>query len=76
VCVDDIIVVSSYDLVVQRLQSKLHDDFSLEDLGSLDYFLGIEVLSCSYGLLLTQKKYAIELIQKARLACYKTVPTL
>ena len=41
VYVDDIIVVSSSDLAVQRLLHQFRDDFALKDLGSLHYFLGI-----------------------------------
>ena len=75
VYVDDIIVVSSSDLAVQRLLHQLRDDFALKDLGSLHYFLGIEVLADSEGLLLTQSKYAKELIQKSGPTNCKVVPT-
>ena len=62
-------------MAVQRLLHQLRDDFALKDLGSLHYFLGIEVLADSEGLLLTQSKYAKELIQKSGLANCKAVPT-
>ena len=62
-------------MAVQRLLHQLRDDFALKDLGSLHYLLGIEVLADSEGLLLTQSKYAKELIQKSGLANCKVVPT-
>lgn len=67
--------MSSCNAVVDKLLGKLRDDFALKDLGSLHYFLGIEVSSCGDGLLLTQTKYAQELIQKAGLQDCKPMPT-
>lgn len=37
----------------------------MKDLGNLSYFLGIEVQSCASGLLLSQTKYASDLLIKA-----------
>ena len=62
-------------MAVQRLLHQLRDDFALKDLGSLHYLLGIEVLADSEGLLLTQSKYAKELIHKVGLANCTAVPT-
>ena len=75
VYVDDIIVVSSDAAAVDKLLDKLRSDFALKDLGSLHYFLGIKVSTLSSGLLLTQRKYAQELILKASLKDCKATPT-
>jgi hypothetical protein len=75
VYVDDIIVVSSDAAAVDKLLDKLRSDFALKDLGSLNYFLGIKVSTLSSGLLLTQRKYAQELILKAGLKDCKATPT-
>lgn len=75
VYVDHIIIVSSSDEAFERLLHKLCDDFALKDLGHLHYFLGIEVSACLEGLLLSQSKYANELIHKARLKDCKPVTT-
>lgn len=72
---DDIIIVSSSDVAVERLIHQLREDFALKDLGSLHYFLGIEVLATSDGLLLTQRKYAQDLLIKAGLKDCKPMPT-
>ena len=46
--------------------TQLRSAFAVKDLGALHYFLGIEVRRTpSRGLLLTQKKYALELLQHA-----------
>jgi hypothetical protein len=65
--VDDIIVVSSSDVAIGRLIHQLRSSFALKDLGKLHYFLGIEVQSSDGGLLLTQRKYASELLRRAGL---------
>jgi hypothetical protein len=58
VYVDDIIVATSSSQASDALLDDLKADFALKDLGSLHYFLGIEVRSVYDGLLLTQQKYA------------------
>lgn len=73
--VDDIIVVSSSAVAIDQLLLNLRDDFALNDIGTLHYFLGIEVSECSGELLLTQTKYAKDLIHKAGMKDYKSMHT-
>jgi hypothetical protein len=63
ICIDDIIVASSSTTVVDNLLRQLCAEFDLKDLGPLTYFLGIEVVKCLDGLLLTQDKYASDIIR-------------
>nr|GEV65856.1 ribonuclease H-like domain-containing protein [Tanacetum cinerariifolium] len=44
-----------------------HQEFSMTDLSSLNYFLGISVTRDSFGMFLSQKKYAIEILEKAHM---------
>ena len=63
VYVDDIIVTDNNHTFIKSLVSKLNSEFSLKDLGDLDYFLGIEVSSQPNGsLLLIQSKYNRDLL--------------
>jgi hypothetical protein len=62
--VDDIIVVSSSDHAVTTLLQDLQKEFALKDLGSLHYFLGIEINSVPGGILLSQEKYVNDLLKK------------
>jgi hypothetical protein len=55
--VDDIIVAASSDQAVHALLSDLRVEFALKDLGTLSYFLDIEVKKCDDGIVLTQDKY-------------------
>jgi hypothetical protein len=68
VYVDDITVLSSTVAAIPRLISQLHSEFSVKDLGTLHYFLGIEVSSPTFGsLLVRQRKYALELLARANM---------
>ncbi|GJW06896.1 ribonuclease H-like domain-containing protein [Tanacetum coccineum] len=49
----------------QRFASYITREFSITDLGSLNYFLGILVTQNSSGMFLTQKKYAGEILEWA-----------
>lgn len=60
--VDDIIVTSSSEEVVAALLKDLKKDFALKDLGDLHYFLGIEVKRNKEGLVLSQEKYAQDIL--------------
>jgi hypothetical protein len=65
VYVDDIIVVSSSAAATDRLVHQLRTSFALKDLGPLHYFLGVEVHTHDRGgLLLHQRKYALDLLQR------------
>ncbi|XP_071680948.1 uncharacterized mitochondrial protein AtMg00810-like [Lolium perenne] len=66
VYVDDIIVISSSAAAIPNLIGELRSEFSVQDLGLLHYFLGIEVDSRTSGtLLLRQRKYALDLLARA-----------
>jgi histone deacetylase 1/2 len=65
VYVDDIIVVSSSSTATDSLIHQLGASFALKDLGPLHYFLGVEVRAQGSGLLMSQQKYASDLLQRA-----------
>ena len=65
VYVDDIILISSSVAVADRLLSALSGDFAVKDLGTLYYFLGLEVSQSSAGLTLSQHKYYMDLLRRA-----------
>jgi histone deacetylase 1/2 len=75
VYVDDIILVSSSVTAASRLVQDLRYAFAVKDLGPLHYFLGIEVSTLSNGLVLTQKKYALDLIRCAGMLQCQSVST-
>jgi hypothetical protein len=76
VYVDDIIVASSSQDATNALLKNLEENFALKDLGDLHYFLGIEVTKTKEGILLTQHKYANELLKRAGMIDCKSISTL
>jgi histone deacetylase 1/2 len=75
VYVDDIIVTSSSNKAITSLLQDLSSTFALKDLGDLHYFLGIEVKRFNQGIVLTQEKYALDLLNRVGLKACKALPT-
>ncbi|GAA0157982.1 transmembrane signal receptor [Lithospermum erythrorhizon] len=67
VYVDDIIITGHSTLDNQAIIDQLHSEFALKDLGSLHYFLGIEVLPTPSGLHLNQSKYLAEVLERVKM---------
>nr|GEZ30231.1 ribonuclease H-like domain-containing protein [Tanacetum cinerariifolium] len=59
-----------------RIIGSLHQEFAMTDLGPLNYFLGISVTHDSSGLFVSQKKYAIEILEKAHMVSCNPSRTL
>ncbi|GJS66227.1 ribonuclease H-like domain-containing protein [Tanacetum coccineum] len=65
--VDDIVLTASSDRLLQQIIASLHHEFSMTDLGALNYFLGISVTHDSSGMFLSQRKYAMEILEHAHM---------
>ena len=57
VYVNDLILTGNNTNFVARIIAQLGHKFSIKDLGSLHFFLGVEVIPTAEGLFLTQHKY-------------------
>jgi histone deacetylase 1/2 len=75
VYVDDIVIAGSTPKVVDRLVRSLMDTFPIKDLGKLDYFLGLEASYNSGGMVLTQRKYALDLLHRVNMENCKSTST-
>ncbi|GKV18658.1 hypothetical protein SLEP1_g29008 [Rubroshorea leprosula] len=73
--VDDMITIGADVATVKELKQSLSQKFEMKDLGVLTYFLGLEVTSSNDGYLLSQVKYASNLVSKAKLNDGKSVST-
>ena len=60
--VDDMVVTGNDTIEMDRLQKQLATEFEMKDLGTLKYFLGIEVARGSEGIYLCQRKYILDLL--------------
>ncbi|GJT28469.1 ribonuclease H-like domain-containing protein [Tanacetum coccineum] len=66
--VDDIVLTASSTDLLQCIISSLHEEFDMTDLGALNYFLRISVTRDSTCIFLSQKKYALELLDRVHMA--------
>jgi hypothetical protein len=75
VYVDDIIVASSSLPFTKSLIKKLNQEFALEDLEDLHYFLGIKVKRSADRLLMMQEGYALDILKRVNMNTCKAVRT-
>ncbi|GJU71121.1 ribonuclease H-like domain-containing protein [Tanacetum coccineum] len=68
--VDDVLLTASSEILLHRIITSIHQEFSITDLGSLNYFLGISVTHDSLGMFLSQRKYAIEILDRDHMVNY------
>ncbi|PRQ39952.1 putative RNA-directed DNA polymerase [Rosa chinensis] len=67
VYVDDMIVTGDDLKEMEALQKYLSKEFEMKDLRQLKYFLGIEVARSKKGILLSQRKYVLDLLMETRM---------
>ncbi|XP_031265752.1 uncharacterized protein LOC116124178 [Pistacia vera] len=60
----------------KALQKYLSIEFEMKDLGSLKYFLGIEVSRSNRGIFLSQRKYDLDVLQETGMSAYQLANTL
>ena len=75
VYVDDIVITGSDSALLGQLKTHLSESFHMKDLGSLTYFLGLEVHHSPYGISLNQHKYAGDLVATAGLQGATSIDT-
>jgi hypothetical protein len=71
--VDDMIITSDDIDGISVLKTELARQFEMKDLGSLRYFLGIEVVYSPRGYLLSRSKYVANILERTRLTNKKTI---
>ncbi|KAL6311733.1 hypothetical protein AAG906_020728 [Vitis piasezkii] len=75
VYVDDLLVTGNCSQSIRRFIDALAHRFSLKDLGPLSYFLGVEAISTSDGMFLSQHQYVRDLLAKFNLEGIKDSST-
>jgi hypothetical protein len=75
VYVDDILLTGNNFALIHCLITLLSLEFKLRDLGNAHYFLGVEVTPTSVGLMLSQHKYALDILCHAGMSSCKPVDT-
>ena len=68
---DDILIASNDVDVVNVFKKFLDNKFKLKDLGTLKYFLGLEIARTTKGLSLCPRKYTLKLLSDTGLLASK-----
>ena len=70
---DDIVLTASSTNLLHDIIGCLHTEFAMTDLGALHHFLGISVTRSLDGLFLSQRQYALDLLQRSCISeCHST----
>ncbi|XP_062182142.1 uncharacterized mitochondrial protein AtMg00810-like [Phragmites australis] len=75
VYVDDIILTTSSSALLQHIVEQLRREFAIKDLGTLRFFLGVQVRRDARGFFLTQAQYTEEILEHAGMANCKPAST-
>ena len=60
----DIIITRSNEAEIQRLKGVLLTEFKVKDLGKLKYFLGMEVAQSKESIVVSHRKYTLDLLSE------------
>ncbi|XP_020229078.1 uncharacterized protein LOC109810105 [Cajanus cajan] len=75
VYVDDIVLTSSDHHGISQIKQHLCHHFQTKDLGKLRYLLGIEVAQSKNGIVISQRKYALDILEETGLMSPKPIDT-
>lgn len=73
--VDDLLIIGNSFPVITKFKTALSTTFRMKDLGTLKYFLSIEVARNVEGINLCQWKYTLEMVSEVGLTGTKPVST-
>ncbi|XP_025792164.1 uncharacterized protein LOC112873429 [Panicum hallii] len=73
--VDDIVLTASSQQLLQSVISSLQQEFAMKDLGQLHHFLGVTVEPRLSGLLMHQRRYALDILERAGMTDCKPCST-
>jgi Reverse transcriptase (RNA-dependent DNA polymerase) len=73
--VDDMIITGDDLDEIKRLEERLAGEFEMKNLGGLKFFLGIEVTRSKQGIILSQRKYILDLLTEVGMLECKPVET-
>ena len=64
VYVDDIVITENDATKIVQLKEHLFNHSQTKDLGYLKYFLGVEVAQSGDGVVISQRKYALDILEE------------
>jgi hypothetical protein len=73
--VNDIVLTASSQSLLRCLVDALQREFPVKDLGVHHHFLGVTAEPCPSGLLLHQRQYTLDILERAKIIDYKPCST-
>jgi len=73
--VDDIVLTASSESLLRWIIASLQQEFAMKDLGALHHFLGVTVDAHPAGLLLHQRQYTLDILERAGMTDCKPCST-
>ncbi|WVZ02011.1 hypothetical protein V8G54_022817 [Vigna mungo] len=65
--VDDLLITGSSTREIERFKTKMKNELEMTDLGRLGYFLGMEFVQTEDGMIMHQRKYILETLERFNL---------
>ena len=75
VYVDDIVITCSDQEGIRKLKQHLFSHFQIKDFGKLKYFLGIEKAQSNSSMVISQRKYVLDILEEIGMLDCKPVNT-
>lgn len=72
---DDVILANTYISEFSHIEHILHTAFKIKELGTLKYFLGLDVGHSREGIIISQRKYCLDLLKGTRLLASRPTDT-
>ncbi|XP_019229823.1 PREDICTED: uncharacterized protein LOC109210806 [Nicotiana attenuata] len=72
VYVDDVLLTGTDQEDITRLKDSLHKQFKIKDLGQLHFFLGLEVMYKDDGVIISQRKFVLDMLKGYDCLDYKS----
>jgi len=73
--VDDMIITGSNEAETEGFKNNMMKQFEMSDIGNLTYFLGIEFEMNSQGVVIHQRKYALDILKRFKIMNCKPIST-
>ncbi|XP_019435314.1 PREDICTED: uncharacterized protein LOC109341799 [Lupinus angustifolius] len=74
--VDDLVIIGSNEAEILKLKGELKSEFEMTNLGELAYFLGIEFLKTPRGIIMHQRKYITDVLERFQMMNCKPASVL
>ncbi|XP_019227851.1 PREDICTED: uncharacterized protein LOC109209119 [Nicotiana attenuata] len=71
VYVDNVLLTGTDQKEITQLKNYLHEQFKIKELGQLHYFLGLEVMYKDDGVIISQRKFVLDMLKEHNCLDYK-----